>query len=369
MKKNLVLVAIIILIFLNLGTVYADAYDESLEDELNISYEKGKVISVEMLKKEGDYPYDYQKVFLSIETGEYEGEKVEIENVLPENVAYRIEVEEGDLVVLGIEENNKSREIYISDYSRNGTTIILVIIFLLMLILVGKGKGIKSVITISLTMILIFKVLLPGILKGWDPLLLAIIVSTVITVLTIIIISGFCKKSFAAIIGTVSGVVIAAVVAIVVGNIITITGLMPDEAGMLLYIPQEINFNFNNLLFAGILLGALGAVMDVAMSIASSIQEIYAANNKLTRKALFSSGMVIGHDIMGTMSNTLILAYTGSSIPLLLILMSYDTPLKSIANLDIVATEIVRSLAGSIGLVVTIPITALVSVLLLEAKK
>ncbi len=102
------------------------------------------------------------------------------------------------------------------------------------------------------------------------------------------------------------------------------------------------------------------------MSIASAIQEIYMADKSQNRRTLFSSGMAVGHDIMGTMSNTLILAYTGSSIPLLLILMSYDTPLKSIANMDIVATEIVRALAGSIGLVITIPVTAFISVFLLK---
>lgn len=369
MKKISFSILVIIMILVSLLSVtYADvdSVNENLDEGPVISYENGKVISSENLKEVGDYSYDYQLVKLSIESGEYKGEIVEIENVLSENIAYRIEVEEGDLVILAIEKGDNYREIYISDYSRNGTTKVLIIIFLLLLVLVGKKKGVKSVITISLTMFLIFKVLLPGILKGWDPLLLSIIVSSIITVLTIIIVSGFHKKTYAAIIGTITGVIIAAVIAIIAGNIIVITGLMPDEAAMLLYIPQKIDFDFSNLLFAGILLGALGAVMDVAMSIASAIQEIYMADKTQNRRTLFSSGMAVGHDIMGTMSNTLILAYTGSSIPLLLILMSYDTPLKSIANMDIVATEIVRALAGSIGLVITIPVTAFLSVFLLK---
>ncbi len=146
------------------------------------------------------------------------------------------------------------------------------------------------------------------------------------------------------------------------------TGMSTEEASMLLYIPQGIQFDFKALLFSGILLGALGAVMDVAMSIASSIEEVYKANKELSRGELFSAGMEVGKDVMGTMSNTLILAYTGSSIPLLLLFMAYDTPLVRMLNLDIIATEIVRSLAGSIGLILTIPLTAVVTVLLLKPE-
>jgi len=368
MKKIIIniLMILMILFAISFSSFAEGNFNESIMEESVIVFEKAKVLNCENLRSEGDYPYDYQLVTVSIESGDYKGEVVEIENVLPENIAYRIIAEEGKEVIIGIEGEGESRQIYISDYSRNSTTKVLVLVFLALLVIVGKQKGIKSVITISLTMFLIFKVLLPGILNGKDPLMLAIIIASLITVLTIIIVSGFTKKSYAAIMGTIIGVIVAAVIAMIVGNIITITGLMPDEAAMLTYIPQEINFNYNNLLFAGILLGALGAVMDVAMSIASSIQEIYLADKSQNRRKLFSSGMAIGHDIMGTMSNTLILAYTGSSIPLLLILMSYQTPLSEIANMDIVATEIVRSLAGSIGLIITIPVTAFLSVILLE---
>ena len=368
MKKIFINILMILMVLFTISFVsFAEGnFDENVIEEHVIVFEKAKVLNLENLRSVGDYSYDYQLVTVSIETGDYKGEVIEIENVLPENIAYRIVVEEGNKVIIAIEGVGEARQIYISDYSRNGATKILIAVFLLLLVIVGKKKGIKSVITISLTMFLIFKVLLPGILKGRDPLMLAIIIASLITVLTIIIVSGFTKKSYAAIMGTIIGVVIAAIIAMIVGNVITITGLMPDEAAMLTYIPQGISLNYNNLLFAGILLGALGAVMDVAMSIASSIQEIYLADKSQSRKKLFSSGMAIGHDIMGTMSNTLILAYTGSSIPLLLILMSYQTPLSEIANMDIIATEIVRSLAGSIGLIITIPVTAFLSVILLE---
>lgn len=365
MNKKIIY-SMILIVFITTISLVAFCDDSNYDDGL--INEKGLILSAETFEKEDSLTQGYQKVKLKILTGEYKDEIVEIENMLPKNIAYRIEVEEGDLVVLAMEEIEGERQIYIADFSRNGVLKILVVIFLLLLIIIGKSKGVKSVVTISLTMFLIFKVLIPGILKGYNPLYLSIIIASIITILTIIIVSGFTKKSYAAIIGTIIGVIIAAIVSIIVGNTITITGMMPDEAGMILYLPQNIKFNFNDLLFSGILLGALGAVMDVAMSIASSIQEIHSANNKLTKCELFKSGMSVGHDIMGTMSNTLILAYTGSSIPLLLILNSYGRDFSSIVNMDIVATEVVRSLAGSIGLVITIPVTAIVTILFIKNK-
>jgi len=363
-------------LFINIGFTEDLPSDAMMPDEnisnpqqvSEISYERAKVINVSNFNAPDQFSQGYQEVTLEITSGKYAGEMHVIENHLPKNLAYRIEVAKGDKIIVAIDEMGTEKQIYISDYYRNNVLIILVFIFLGLLILIGKLKGFKSVITISLTMFLIFKVLIPGILGGYNSLILSIIISAVITILTIFIVSGFNKKSLAAIIGTVSGVVIAGVISVIVGNTIQITGMMPDEAAMLLYLPNAISLNYNNLLFSGILLGALGAVMDVAMSIASSIKEIYNANISIKSKDLFKAGMAVGHDIMGTMANTLILAYTGSSIPLLLILNASGESFSSIVNTDIVATEVVRSLAGSIGLIVTIPITAFISVLFLKKE-
>jgi len=159
--------------------------------------------------------------------------------------------------------------------------------------------------------------------------------------------------------GTSFGVIIAGIIAFYVGNKASLSGLSAEEATMLMYIPQGIEFNFRQLLFAGIIMGSLGAAMDIGISIASSIEEIHKANPRLSRGRLFRSGMNVGKDVMGTMVNTLILAYTGTSIPMLLLFMAYETELSKVFNLDVIATEVVRSLSGSIGLILTIPITAL----------
>lgn len=376
MKRKVFLITLLIILILTVSLSFSEdlsnksiANNENvLEDqhESNISYEKAKVLDVIDFAAPDEFGQGFQEVTLEITSGDYTGEVFVIENHLPKNLAYRIEVATGDRIIVAIDEMGQEKQIYISDYYRNNILTILVFIFLALLIIIGKFKGFKSVITISLTMFLIFKVLIPGILDGYNSLVLSIVISAVITIVTIFIVSGFNKKSLAAIIGTVSGVVIAGVISVIVGNTIEITGMMPDEAAMLQYLPNAISLNYKNLLFSGILLGALGAVMDVAMSIASSINEIYNAKVSIEPKHLFKAGMAVGHDIMGTMANTLILAYTGSSIPLLLILNASGESFSSIVNMDIVATEVVRSLAGSIGLIVTIPITAFISVIFLK---
>ena len=141
-----------------------------------------------------------------------------------------------------------------------------------------------------------------------------------------------------------------------------------DEAQVLLYLPSGITLDPRALLFAGIIWGSLGAVMDVGMSIASAITEVKDTNGTLGFTPLFRSGMNVGRDVMGTMSNTLLLAYLGSALPLILMITIYQPDVFKIVNLDMIATEVIRSLAGSIGLLLSIPMTALCGALLLKGK-
>jgi len=148
-----------------------------------------------------------------------------------------------------------------------------------------------------------------------------------------------------------------------------LSGLSHEETQLLLYIPQGIEFNFKGLLFAGIVIGALGAVMDVGMSVASSMFEIKAVSPQISRGDLFRSGMNVGRDIMGTMTNTLILAYLGSSTPLLLLFYAYQISPERILNLDTIVTELVRAFSGSIGLISAIPLTALIATFLVGREE
>jgi len=157
--------------------------------------------------------------------------------------------------------------------------------------------------------------------------------------------------------------------AFVVGNAAYLTGFSSEEAAMLLYIPQAANLDIKGLLFAGIIIGALGASMDVSMSIASAVEEVKRVCPELGIWGLFQSGMNVGRDVMGTMANTLILAYTGSSLQLILIFMAYKESLLKIFNLDMIASEVVRALSGSIGMIMVIPLTSIIAAVLFGRKK
>lgn len=363
MKKTLYIILLVLIFSLNF--VYGESFEEP-----EVHMETAVILEASELK-EGEevegFSQKFQEVKLKITSGKYKNEIADIENHISDNVFYNIIVKKGDKVIISIEEFEDGHlNVHITDYARQNHVFYLTGIFILLIILVGRKKGLKSIISLSITMVAIFKILLPMILKGKNPIPVTILISMAVTIITMFIISGINEKSIAAILGTSGGVIIAGLIAYYIGNKARLTGLNSEEAMMLTYIPQKVNFNFNSLLFSGIILGSLGAVMDVGISISSSIEEVYNANKDLTREELFSSGMNVGKDVMGTMVNTLILAYTGSSIPLLLLFMAHETSLIKILNLDIIATEVIRSLSGSIGLVLTIPLTAFIASVLIK---
>lgn len=369
MKKCLIFVFLMIILFHSIG--FTDSV-EPAEDVRTVTA-KAKVLEVvkeEKIEQGPGMAFERQLFRAEITSSEYKGKILEVENMTTGNIAYDIKVKPGDKVILELEiSDNKLINAYLADYQRENYIYLLVALFIVLLIVIGRIKGIKTIFTLIVTVLLIGKMLLPLILRGYNPILVAIIIATVVTAITLITISGLTKKTAAAVIGTVGGVMTAAVISFAVGKAAHLTGMSADEAQMLMFIPQNIKFNFRDLLFAGIIVGALGAVMDVAMSIASAMDEIKKANPSVSTGNLIKSGMNMGKDIMGTMANTLILAYTGTSIPLLLLFMAYNQSYTKIINLDLIATEFVRALSGSIGLIFSIPLTALAAGMLIGLKK
>lgn len=363
--KRILLILLILILMLPSVTFGMD-----VEADFENFTERGTVLEASEIR---DSEYEYfrvQDVLVRIDSGNHKGEEVMVKNELSDHQYYDIIVSKGQKVLLMIEEfPDGEYNVYIADYYRTNQLIYLVIAFMLFVIAIGGIKGIKSLISLGITVSAILFVMLPLMLKGVNPILVSVVTAVLVTIVTIVLVSGINHKSFAAISGTSIGVIIAGLIAFYVGNRAYLSGLSAEEATMLMYIPQGIEFNFRHLLFAGIIMGALGAAMDVGISIASSIDEIHKANPKLSRNRLFRSGMNVGKDVMGTMVNTLILAYAGSSIPMLLLFMAYETELSKVFNLDVVATEVVRSMAGSIGLILTIPITAFIASYLIKEKK
>jgi uncharacterized membrane protein len=341
-------------------------------DVENLEYIRAKVINI---IREEDRSTDYsggslkiptQIVEVAIMEGIHKGETAEAEYVLTlgfsDNYKYS-PLKKGNEVLVYVEEDADGTiaTVQVVEIARDKYMFYLAAAFVVILILVGGMKGFKAVISLIITAIAILKFLLPAIMKGWDPVLVSVIMCTFVILITMLLISGFNRKTLAAVLGTVGGVLIAGIIAIVVGNIAKLTGIGGDESQMLMYIPQNTYFDFKGLLFAGIIIGTMGANMDVGMSVASSMHEIKKNNPEIKSKDLIKSGMNVGRDIMATMSNTLILAYTGGALHLMLLLMAYNSTFLEIISWDIISSEILRALAGSIGLIITIPLTALIS--------
>lgn len=314
-------------------------------------------------QQDGQPPAEKQwLVRAKITSGQFTGRIIETIHYFGNNPAYDFQISVGDEVILSLDvENHVLKEAFVSDISRDGYLKYLLLIFIGSILLIGARQGIKTILSLAVTGWAVVKLLLPAILAGKDPLTVTVLVCTGITIITHMLITGFTRKSLAAISGTVTGIVIGGILARYVITLTRISGLSSEESRIFFFSYAEGKIDITGLLFAGIVLGSLGAVMDVAMSIASSINEIHRANPGLSFQDLVKSGLNVGRDIIGTMANTLILAYTGSALPLMLLVMANDIPYLKFINLDMIATEIIRALSGSIGLFLAVPFTALIS--------
>jgi len=376
MYKKISILFIAFLLFLSIsgqGMGYEDDYKELDEFSLSEAYAKGKVLEIYEEKLDQEISEgileNYQRILVEITSGDYKGRKVQIENSFINSPGYEIYVQEGDKVLLSVlYDDSGYQKAYVVDFVRDTYIYLLIAMFILLMLLIGRSKGLKGIISLGVTFLVIYKVMIPQVFAGRSPVLVTIISSVVIAFITFAIVSGFTKKSLSAFLGTFAGLVLAAVLAMLISNAANLTGLSTEESRMLFYVPEFAEYNMKGILLSGIILGALGAVMDVCMSIASSTEEIANAGENMSFAQLFKAGMNVGNDVMGTMTNTLVLAYTGASLPLLLLLMAYELPFLHLINFEMLADEIIRALIGTIALVAAIPITAMISALLLKHK-
>ncbi|WP_035571582.1 YibE/F family protein [Halonatronum saccharophilum] len=345
------------------GSIQQEIYGRSDE------YYRGRVVSVESKESELDFIELEQRAEIVIRSGPYRGETVIVDNLYAKNNMYiDVLLEEGmDVILMATVEDGRLGQVNIYDVSRERGVLYLTILFLALMLLIGGIKGLKTIITLVFTGFVIMRVLLPLLLAGYSPVIVATLSAIIIIIPTLLVIGGFNAKSFASIVGTACGVLVAGMLALWVGNISHLTGFSSEEAQMLSFMDQTIDVR--GLLFAGIIIGSLGAVTDVAMSIASAISEVKNSSPYTKSKDLIICGMNVGRDIMGTMANTLLLAYVGSAIPLMLLLIGNQADFIRIINLDLIVTEFVRGVTGSIGLIIAIPITAIVAGVLIGQKE
>ncbi len=352
MKKILLLIC---LLFITVLTSYSS-------EAIVLPSVLGKVLSVNYIEGDNDLLQNQQLVEIKVLNGELRGQTISLNNVLTGNPYYDLTLKKGTKVVLHVEQGDDGLEFSIQDILRVNILRFLGLLFCGLLIYVGRKKGVCSLISILITIFLVIKVLSPMILLGINPILVTISISLISTAITMFLVGGFNKKSTAAIIGCTLSLIFAATLSLITVKLASLSGFSDENSLFLYSIHPELDFIA--ITVSTMIIATMGAVMDVSMSIASTINEIHSIDNSKTAKELFKSGMNVGKDIIGTMANTLILVYLGTSLPLILLLSNID--MQKFINLNQVVAEISSALIGSCALILCVPITALISAILIK---
>ncbi|MBD3184958.1 hypothetical protein GF312_21930 [Candidatus Poribacteria bacterium] len=301
---------------------------------------------------------------VKIKGGNYRNDQTLVQNIIDPNriPLNNVEVNNGDEVLLKVDGTKQSLyEAIMHNYSRDGILLYIIGLFIILMILVGRFQGIRTIIALTISLTIILEILLPLIMKGYDPVLSVIVISGFVAFTSLIIITGFNRKTGSATIGIMGGVITAGLLVLFADQRLHFTGISSSRAALAVQFTTSQNLDFRKILMAGIIMGLLGTAMDAAIAVASSVREVRNANPDLPAAKLVRAGMNVGTDVLGTMANTLIFAYVG--LRLMLIMTLAGTNILAGGKLEIlstetVAAEILRLLAGSIGLVLTIPITA-----------
>ncbi|WP_129599721.1 YibE/F family protein [Anaerophilus nitritogenes] len=291
----------------------------------------------------------------------YKDQLITLTHIPIEGTASSVELKKGMSVIINLQlSDGQITQAHFFDVDRRDSLKILGLTFLILLVIFGGFKGIRAAFSLIFTLLSIIFCLIPLILNEVNPILAAIITSSIAIFINFIIIIGFNKKSFCAIISTIGGTIMSGIFAFYFGNLMALTGIS-DEYIQTFIGYTDLSIDCRGLLFSGVIIGTIGAVMDISMSITSFIFEMKERYPKTSSSSLLKSGINVGKDIMSTMANTLILAYAGTSLPLFLFFTTMNVPFLDAINMEFISEEIFRSLCGSIGLILTIPLSSFIA--------
>ena len=299
--------------------------------------------------------------------GEYRGREVVGSQTIDGFSSNMKPVEVGDRVVAYLFEGTDAENAWVfGGYERMEALSVLLGVFFLALLVFGRKKGVNTILSLVLTCLMVFAVFVPSILTGHNIYLWSTLTCLYTIAMTLLLVNGCNVKSLAAGLGCMGGLLVSGLLTLGMDRVLVLSGMLDENSMYLSLLNQENPINLNAIIFAGILIGALGAVMDVGMSVAASLHELKLQAPDIPWKQMVRSGLTIGRDMMGTMANTLVLAYIGSSLSVVLLLVSYTTSLSELLNREAVIVEILQALVGSLGILVTIPLTSLICGLLYQ---
>lgn len=359
---SIAIILFIVAIFAGLF-LYARDDTQIIRPEAYSEYEKATVTQILTDSCEQDPNSENawrgdQTVLAEVTTGQYKGETLIVENYVGVHSDYE-PVKVGQSVVLHIStEADGSHRATVYEYDREIWVYVIIGIFILVTIFVGGKTGAKSILGLALTVVVLLCVFLPLLAKGWAPIPTAFLLCSLIAIVCFVILDGCSKKILCACMGTIAGMALAMLFGILAQKLLHIDGYQAEYAEALKNENSiSVHFKIRGLIVAGVIISSLGAVMDVAMSIASALHELKSVNPQMKMKQLWKSGMNIGRDMVGTMTNTLILAILGSSLLMILSIYSMGLPHNQFMSSSFLGIEVISSVASAVGVILAVPLT------------
>lgn len=346
----------LILLLLILPTGFEDnrVFQESdIRPALVLSTDESMVIDTGLIRS-GE-----QRCQLEILSGSFQGCRAEGRNMLNGSLEQDKLFSPGDQALVRINyQDGEILNVSMIDHYRAPWELLLAGLFVLLLVVFAGRTGLRAVLSFALTVLMIWKVLVPQYLRGWNPVWVGLAITLVLTVLIIALVYGFDRRCAAAVSGSFLGILVTCVMGGAFTNLFQIHGAVMSYSESLLYAGYQ-HLNLTQIFMASIFIGASGAVMDLAVDITSAVYEVVEKRPELSRREAIQSGMNVGRAAMGTMTTTLLFAYSGGYVALLMVFMAQGTPLSNILNYKYVAAELLHTVIGSFGLVTVAPFTAL----------
>lgn len=333
---------------------------------------KARVISVNNMGiySSGIFKLGDQSALIEIMTGSHKGTQIEANNMLTGRLSEDKIFNEGDKawVLIGFDENNNISFANMIAHYRVDKQLILILVFAALIIIFSGFTGIRTLLSFIFALLSIWKILIPAVLKGFNPLIIAMLVGNMLTVCTLLLVAGFCKKSYAAIISAVICSLATCLLAVIFGRVFNIHGAVMEGAESLLY-AGFMSLDLTSVFHAGIYLASSGAILDLAIDISSALDEIVCNNPAATKQELMKSGLNIGKSVVGSQTTTLLFAYMGSYITVMMVYVAQGTPIMNILNSKSISAEILHTFVGCIGLVLVSPLTSLISSFMLSSRQ
>ena len=356
---------LLIVVLMLLPTGYEDAVQYQEADRcsaLVVSVDNSTIIDTGLVRS-GE-----QRCTLELLGGRFKGQTTVGVNMLNGSVEQDKLFSPGDkaLVVVSFSEDSITNVTMI-DHDRMGAEVLLALLFAALLILFAGRTGIRAILSFVLTILMLWKVLVPLYLRGFNPILIGLAITLGLTILIISLVYGFDRRSLSAVSGASLGVLVTCLLGALFTDLFKIHGAVMQSSESLLYAGYQ-DLNLTRIFMASIFIGASGAVMDLSVDITSAVNEVVEKRPDISWKEAVKSGMNVGRAAMGTMTTTLLLAYSGGYVALLMVFMAQGTPVQHIINYKYVAAEIIHTVVGSFGLVTVAPFTALTSGWLLTRK-